>query len=73
MKQTLFLTLFSLSTFMTVCSGQTAIVDYIPLSSNSCDAINKKIMRLDRFTEVVNNTSAFPFRREGKRITFTGH
>ncbi len=36
-----------------------AVADYTIFSSDSCAAIDKKIMKLDRFTTMVNNTSAF--------------
>ena len=59
MKQTLFLALFSLATMTTVSFGQMGIVDYLSSSSYPCDTIDKKIIELDQFTEVVKNTSAF--------------
>lgn len=62
MKQTLLLTLSSLcaALFMTACSGQMASVG---LSTNDkmqeCVDIDKKLIKVDKFIEVVNNTSAF--------------
>jgi len=35
------------------------VADHTIFSSDSCAAIDKKIMKLDRFTAIVNNTSAF--------------
>jgi len=61
MKQTLLFTLsfFTMATFMIACTSQMAVADNTIFSSDSCTAIDKKIMKLDRFTTMVNNTSAF--------------
>jgi hypothetical protein len=62
MKKHLLLTLTSLSmvAFMTACSSQMASVG---LSTNDkieeCASIDKKLIKVDKFIEVVNNTSAF--------------
>ena len=63
MKQTLLYALssFVLATFMTACSTQVAdkMAELEPtLSSDPCVEIDRKVMRLDRFTEVLKNTSA---------------
>ena len=61
MKQTFLFTLsfFTMATFMIACTSQMAVADNTIFSSDSCAAIDKKIMKLDRFTTMVNNTSAF--------------
>jgi len=61
MKQILLTFSFlSLAIFMTACSGQKASVG---LSSEDkteeCITIDKKLIKVDKFIEVVNNTSAF--------------
>lgn len=78
MKQTLLLTISSLSmvTLMVGCTGQVA--DKMPsvgnsnLASNPCSAIDKKIMKLDRFTEEVKNTSAFHLEEKATAIPTPG-
>jgi|GEM_PF-1028891 len=78
MKQTLLLTLssFALATLMTACTGQMtdkmAVVGNATLSSDPCAAIDKKIMRLDRFTEVVKNTSAFHLEEKATALPIPG-
>jgi hypothetical protein len=78
MKQTLLFTLFSLTmaTLMTACSGQMAdnmaSVGKSTLSSDPCAVIDKKMMRLDRFTEVVKNTSAFHLEEKATAIPTPG-
>ncbi len=61
---------------MTACTGQMAdnmaSVGYSNLSSNPCPAIDKKIMKLDRFTEVVKNTSAFHLEEKATAISTPG-
>ncbi len=61
MKQTLLFahSFFTIATFMIACTSQMAVADNTIFSSDSCAAIDKKIMKLDRFTTMVNNTSAF--------------
>jgi len=82
MKQTLLLTLFSfsISVFMTACTGQTAdnLADNLAsvgkstLSSDPCAALDKKLFRLDRFTAVVKNTSAFHLEEKATAIPTPG-
>lgn len=59
MKKTLLLTLLSISLITTVSSAEMNILDNLPFASDTCESIDKKIVRLDQFTEVVNTTSAF--------------
>jgi hypothetical protein len=78
MKQTLLYSLasFLLVTFMTACSGQIAdemaVVGNPGLSSDPCAAIDEKVLRLDRFTEVVKNTSAFYLEEKATAIQVPG-
>lgn len=78
MKHTLLLTLssFAMATLMTGCTGQMAdnmaSVGSSNLTSNPCPAIDKKLMRLDRFTEVVKNTSAFHLEEKATAIPTPG-
>ncbi|UPT77122.1 hypothetical protein MN086_08675 [Sulfurovum sp. XGS-02] len=78
MKQILLYILTSLVivTFMTACSGQMAdkmaVVGTPSLSSDPCAAIDKKVMRLDRFTEVVKNTSAFHLEEKATALPVPG-
>jgi len=78
MKQTLLFTLsfFAIVTLMTACSSQMAdkmaVVGNPALSSDPCVAIDEKVMRLDRFTEVVNNTSAFYLEEKATALTVPG-
>ncbi len=78
MKQTLLFTLssFAIATFMTACSGQMAdkmaVVGEPTLSSDPCAAIDKKVMGLDRFTEVVQNTSAFHLEEKATALPVPG-
>ena len=86
MKQTLLLTIFSIAmaTLMTACTGQKvdnladnltenmASVGKSTLSSDPCSALDKKLFRLDRFTEVVKNTSAFHLEEKARAIPTPG-
>ena len=78
MKQTLLFTLssFIIATLMTACTGQMAdkmaVVGKPTLSSDPCAAIDKKVMRLDRFTEVVKNTSAFHLEEKATALPVPG-
>jgi len=78
MKQTLLYSLasFVLVTFMTACSGQIAdemaVVGNPNLASDPCAAIDEKVLRLDRFTEVVKNTSAFYLEEKATAIQVPG-
>lgn len=62
MKQILLLTLFSLSmaAFMTACTNQMASVGLSTADkTEECITIDRKLIKVDKFIEVVNNTSAF--------------
>jgi len=78
MKQTLLYTLssFVIVIFMTACSNQVAdkmaVVGNPTLSSDTCAAIDQKVMRLNRFTEVVKNTSAFHLEEKATAIPVPG-
>lgn len=78
MKQTLLLTLssFAIATLLTACSGQVAdkmaVVGKPTLSSDPCAAIDKKLIRLDEFTAMVNNTSAFHLEEKATALTVPG-
>ncbi len=78
MKQTFFYTFLSvaIATFMTACSGQMAdkMAEVGPpsLSSDPCTLIDQKVMRLDRFTEVVQNTNAFHLEEKAAALTVPG-
>jgi hypothetical protein len=78
MKQTLFYTLsfFAIATFMNACGGQMAdkmaVVGEPALSSDPCATIDEKVLRLDRFTEVVQNTSAFHLEEKAAALQVPG-
>ncbi|GIT98401.1 hypothetical protein [Sulfurovum sp. TSL1] len=78
MKKILLYSLSSLAvvTFMTACSGQMtdkmAVVSTPSLSSDPCAAIDAKVLRLDRFTQVVQNTSAFHLEEKATALTVPG-
>ena len=74
MKKTLLLThsFFTIATFIIACTSQMAVADYSIFSSNSCTAIDEKIMKLDRFTTMVNNTSAFHLEEKAAALTVPG-
>lgn len=78
MKKILLYSLSSLTivTFMTACSGQMtdkmAVVGTPSLSSDPCAAIDAKVLRLDRFTQVVQNTSAFHLEEKATALTVPG-
>lgn len=71
MKHTLLLTLsaFTITVFITACSskGDAVIVD-----KDECTDINKKLLKVDRFLELVNNTSAFHLAEAAEAITAPG-
>ena len=71
MKYTRLLTLsaFAMIVFMTACSskGDAVIVD-----KDECTNINKKLLKVDRFLDVVNNTSAFHLAEAAEAITAPG-
>jgi hypothetical protein len=74
MKQTLLFkhSFFIIVTFMTACTSQMAVADYTIFSSDSCAAVDRKIMKLDRFTTMVNNTSAFHLEEKASALTVPG-
>ena len=74
MKQSLFPTLsfFTIVTCMIACTSQMAVADNIIFSSDSCAAIDKKIMKLDRFTTMVNSTSAFHLEEKASALPVPG-
>jgi hypothetical protein len=74
MKQTLLFqhSFFIILTFMTTCTNQMAVADYTIFSSDSCAFIDKKIMKLDRFTTMVNNTSAFHLEEKASALQVPG-
>jgi hypothetical protein len=78
MKQTLLYTLsfFVIAIFMNACSGQMAdkmaVVGEPTLSSDPCAVIDEKVLRLDRFTEVVQNTSAFHLEEKAAALQVPG-
>ncbi|RLA71018.1 MAG: hypothetical protein DRG09_01570 [Epsilonproteobacteria bacterium] len=62
MKYTRFLTLFAftMATLMTGCTGQKASVEpNVNATEKECADINKKLVKTDRFLDLVENTSAF--------------
>jgi len=62
MKHTLLLTLssFAMATLMTACTSQMASVGLSTADKEQeCANINKKLVKTDRFLEVVNTTSNF--------------
>ncbi len=63
-------------TLLTACSGQMADkmaeVGTPSLSSDPCAAIDAKVLRLDRFTQVVQNTSAFHLEEKAAALTVPG-
>ncbi len=79
MKHALFFTLslLAIAGLMSACStsqvaDEMAVVGNPSLSSNPCAAIDKKVMKLDRFTEVVKNTSAFYLEEKASAIPSPG-
>lgn len=82
MKQTLLITLFSFALTSFVIASTDTITDTITdkmavvgspgLSSDPCAAIDEKVMRLDRFAEVVKNTSAFHLEEKANAISTPG-
>jgi glutaredoxin-related protein len=57
---------------MIVSAGQSAVADHTVFSSDSCAFIDKKIMELDRFTTMVNNTSAFHLAEKASALSVPG-
>jgi len=79
MKHTLLYTLsfFTIATFMTACSttqltDEMAVVGNPSLASDPCAAIDEKVLKLDRFTEVVKHTSAFYLEEKANAIPTPG-
>ncbi len=75
MKKTLLLTMSSLSmaALMTACSGQMASVGLSTADkTEECISIDKKLIKVDKFIEVVNNTSAFHLEEAAKAIETPG-
>lgn len=78
MKHRFIYTLSSLvvATLLTACSGQMADkmaeVGTPSLSSNPCASIDAKVLRLDRFTQVVQTTSAFHLEEKAAALTVPG-
>jgi hypothetical protein len=72
MKKILLYTLASLSvaTFMTAC-GQN--IPYINTDTEEeCQTINKKLVKVDTFTKMVNETSAFHLEEAADAVTTPG-
>ncbi len=78
MKQTLFtLSFVAIGIFVTACStnqitDEMAVVGNPSLSSDPCAAIDEKVLKLDRFTEVVKHTSAFHLEEKANAIPTPG-
>ena len=78
MKQTLLITLFSFafSSFIIAStdtfSDKIAVIGSPALSSDPCAAIDKKLIRLDKFTTMVNNTSAFHLEEKAEALSVPG-
>ena len=82
MKQTLLITLFSFAITSFVIASTDTLADTITdnmavvgspgLSSDPCAAIDKKVLKLDRFTEVVKHTSAFHLEEKANAIPTPG-
>jgi len=72
MKKILLYTLasFSVATFMTAC-GQN--IPYVNTDTEEeCQIINKKLLKVDTFTKVVNETSAFHLAEAAAAVTTPG-
>jgi len=75
MKQTLLLTLsfLSIAALMTACSNQMASVGLSTADkTEECIIIDKKLIKVDKFIEVVNNTSAFHLEEAARAIETPG-
>jgi virulence-associated protein VapD len=53
-------------------ADKVTVVDYTIFSSDSCAAISKKIIRLNQFTTMVNNTSAFHLEEKAAALSVPG-
>ena len=75
MKHTFLLTLFSLAivALMTACSSKTSYVDADTRdNTEACIAIDKKLVKVDRFLSIVHNTSAFHLEEYAATIPIPG-
>ena len=75
MKKTLLLTISSLSmaAFMTACSNQMASVGLSASDkTEECMIIDKKLIKIDNFITVVNDTSAFHLEEAARAIEAPG-
>ena len=75
MKQTLFLTISSLSiaALMTACTNQMASVGLSPADkAEECMIIDKKMIKIDNFMTVVNDNSAFHLEEAARAIEAPG-
>ena len=75
MKQTLLLTLSSLSiaALMTACSSQMASVGLSTADkTEECINLDKKLIKVDNFITVVNDTSAFHLEEAARAIETPG-
>ena len=75
MKQTLLLTISSLSiaVFTTACTNQMASVGLSAADkTEECMIINKKMIKIDNFITVVNDTSAFHLEEAARAIEAPG-
>ena len=64
------LTSLSVATFMTAC-GQS--IPYINSDTEEeCQTINKKLLKVDKFTKIVNETSAFHLEEAAAAVTTPG-
>ena len=74
MKHTLLYThsFFTMVILMIASTSQMAVADYNIFSSDTCTDIDKKIMKLDRFTTMVNNTSAFHLEEKAAAMPVSG-
>ena len=75
MKQTLLLTLFSfaIAILMTACSSKIPFVDADTTdNSEECIDIDRKLIKIDKFIVVVNNTSAFHLEEAAEAMPTAG-
>ena len=82
MKQTLLITLFSIAMSSFSIASSDEIIDKITdkiaavvtpaFSSDTCSGIDEKLMKLDAFTTMVNNTSAFHLEEKASALTVPG-
>ncbi len=75
MKKTLLLTISSLviAAFMTACSSQMASVGLSSADkTEECMIIDKKLIKIDNFITIVNDTSAFHLEEAARAIETPG-